>query len=92
MTCRQEQRTIQEQVAKPVFETMTREVNYVVPVAKQIERQVPQTTLKPVMEQRTVNYTVMVQQQVQRQVTVPVCTMVPKQVTYQVPTCGGCGW
>jgi hypothetical protein len=92
MTCRQEQRTVQEQVAKPVFETQTREVSYLVPVAKQIQRQVPQTTLKPVMEQRTVNYTVMVPQQVQRQVTVPVCTMVPKQVTYQVPTCGGCGW
>jgi hypothetical protein len=44
------------------------------------------------MEQRTVNYTVMVPQRVERQVTVPVCTMVPKQVTYQVPTCGGCGW
>jgi len=96
MTCRQEQRTIQEQVAKPVYETKSREVSYVVPVSKQIERQVPQTTLKPVMEQRTVNYTVMVPQRIERQVTVPVRTMVAKQVTYQVPTCNtcgsGCGW
>ena len=37
VTCRPEQRTVTEQVAKPVYETQTREVSYVVPVAKQIE-------------------------------------------------------
>jgi len=42
---------------------------------------------------KVVNYTVMVPQRIERQVTVPVCTMVPKQVTYAVPPpCGGCGW
>jgi hypothetical protein len=97
VVCRPEQRTITQQVAKPVYETKSREVSYFVPVAKQIQRQVPRTTLKPVTEQKTVNYTVMVPHQVERQVTVPVCTMVPKQVTYQAPTCGpvcapGCGW
>ena len=88
-----EQRTITEQIAKPVYETQTREVSYVVPVAKQIERQVPQTTFRQVMENKVVNYTVMVPQRIERQVTVPVCTMVPKQVTYAVPPpCGACGW
>src|SRR4029079_18387222 len=93
VTCRAEQRTISEQIAKPVYETQTREVSYVVPVAKQVERQVPQTTFRQVTENKVVNYTVMVPQRVERQVTVPVCTMVPRQVTYAVPPpCGGCGW
>lgn len=92
--CRPQQQTINEQVAKPVYETQTREVSYFVPVAKQVEQQVPRTTFKPVMENRVVNYTVMVPQRVERQVQVPVCTMVPKQVTYTVPSCpgGACGW
>lgn len=95
VTCRPETRTITEQVSKPVYETQTREVSYTVGVPKQVERQVPQTTLRPVMESKTVNYTVMVPHQVQRQVTVPVCTMVPKQVSYTVPSCppcNNCGW
>jgi hypothetical protein len=94
VVCRPEQRTISEQVAKPVYETRTREVSYVVPVAKQIERQVPRTTLRPVTENKVVNYTVMVPHRVDRQVTVPVCTMVAKQVTYAVQPChdGACGW
>jgi len=95
VTCRAEQRTITEQVAKPVYETRTREVSYCVPVAKQVERQVPQTTFHQVTENKLVNYTVMVPQRIERQVTVPVCTMVPKQVTYTVPACGSCsrcGW
>jgi len=69
----------------PFMRRQTREVSYVVPVAKQVERQVPQTTFRPVTENKVVNYTVMVPQRVERQVTVPVCTMVPKQVTYAVP-------
>jgi YTV len=90
--CHPEQRTITQQVAKPVYETRSRQVNYTVPVAKQIERQVPQTTLRQVTENKVVNYTVMVPQKIERQVTVPVCTMVPKQVTYAVPPpCSSCG-
>jgi hypothetical protein len=91
VVCRPEQRAITDRIAKPVYETKTREVNYYVPVAKQVERQVPQTTFRQVTEDKVVNYTVMVPQRIDRQVTVPVCTMVPKQVTYTVPPCGpGC--
>jgi YTV len=95
VVCRPEQRTITQQVAKPVYETRTREVSFTVPVAKQIERQIPKTVMRPVMETKAVNYTVMVPHRVERQVTVPVCTMVPKQVTYTVhpcPPCDACGW
>jgi hypothetical protein len=94
VACHPEQRTITRQIAKPVYETRNREVSYVVPVPKQVQRQVPKTTLRPVVENKTVNYTVMVPQRVERQVTVPVCTMVPKQVSYTVPSCpgGACGW
>jgi YTV protein len=92
VVCHPEQRTITEQIAKPVYETQNREVSYVVPVAKQVERQIPQTTFRPVTENKVVNYTVMIPQRIERQVTVPVCTMVPKQVTYAVPQCGACGW
>jgi len=92
VTLQPQQQTINEQVAKPVYETQTRDVSYYVPVAKQIEQQIPRTTFKQVTENRTVNYTVMVPERVERQVQVPVCTMVPKQVTYMVPPCGPCGW
>jgi len=95
VVCRPELQTVNVQVQKPVYETQSREVSFYVPVPKQIERQVPRTTLREVVEDRVVNYTVMVPHQVERQVTVPVCTMVPKQVTYVVPSCGpcgGCGW
>jgi hypothetical protein len=95
LTHRPETQTVNMQVPKPVYETQSREVSFYVPVAKQFERQVPRTTLRQVVEDRVVDYTVMVPHQVERQVTVPVCTMVPKQVTYTVPTCapcGGCGW
>lgn len=93
--CHPETRTITEQVAKPVYETQMREVSCLVPVTKQVERQVPQTTMRPVVENRTVNYTVMVPQRIDRQVTVPVCTLVPKQVSYTVQPCApcqACGW
>jgi len=94
VVCRPELRTINEQIAKPVYETQTREVSYFVPVCKQVERQIPRTTFRPVTEERVVNYTVMVPERVERQVQVPVCTLVAKQVTYSVPACGscGCGW
>ena len=36
--CRPQQQTINEQIAKPVYETQTREVSYFVPVAKQVEQ------------------------------------------------------
>jgi hypothetical protein len=96
VTCRPEQRTITQQIPKPVYETRMRQINYTVCVPRQIERQIPQTTMRPVMESKTVNYTVMVPREVQKQVTVPVCTMVPKQVSYTLPPpcppCDGCGW
>lgn len=96
VTCRPEQRTITQQVAKPVYETKTREVTCLVPVPKQVQRQIPQTTFRPVTENRVVNYTVMVPHRVERQVQVPVCTLVAKQVTYVVPPpcgpCAACGW
>jgi len=95
LTHRPETQTVNVQVPKPVYETQSREVSFYVPVPKQIERQVPRTTLRPVVEDKVVNYTVMVSHQVERPVTVPVCTMVPKQVTYTIPSCppcGGCGW
>jgi hypothetical protein len=83
--CRPETRQITERVAKPVWETKTREVSCVVGIPKVIERQVPQTTFRPVVENKVVNFTKMVPVQVQRQVTVPVCVLVPRIVT--VPSC-----
>jgi hypothetical protein len=73
-----------------VYETKQREVSYLVPVAKQIQRLIPQTNFRPVTENRVVNYTVMVPERVDRQVTVPVCTLVPKQISYTAPTCPQC--
>ncbi len=90
--CRPETQTVNVQVAKPVYETQSREVAFYVPVPKQIERQVPRTTLRQVIEDKVVNYTVMVPHQVERQVTIPVCTLVPKQVTYTIAPCNPCGW
>lgn len=96
VTCRPEQRTVTEQVARPVYETKTREVTCLVPVPKQVERQIPRTSVRPVMENRVVNYTAVVPERIERQVQVPVCTLVPKQVSYTVPPpCapgGACGW
>ena len=90
VTCRPEARQVTRRVAKPVYETMTRNVTHTVAVPKIVERQVPQTSFRCVVEQKVVNYTAMVATRAQKQVTVPVCTMVPKTVSY-VPTCGGCG-
>jgi hypothetical protein len=96
VVCHPEQRTITAQVAKPVYETKTRDVSCVVSVPKQIERQIPITTVRPVQEERVVNYTAMVPERIEREVQVPVCTLVPKQVSYTVrPPCGpgtACGW
>jgi hypothetical protein len=92
VVCRPETRNITERIPKPVYETKTREMSYVVGVPKQVEKQVPQTTFRPVLEEKVVNYTELVPVRVERQVTVAVCTMVPKKITCTVPGCGnGCG-
>jgi hypothetical protein len=88
VVCRPETRNITRQIAKPVVETKTQEVSYIVPVPKQVQREIPQTTYRPVTEQRNVNFTVMVPTRVERQVTIPVCEMVAKQVS--VPVCATC--
>lgn len=95
MVCRPETRQVTEHIAKPVYETRTREVAYLVPVPKQVERRVPRTTFRQVTEEKTVNYTVMVPHHIERTVRVPVCTMIPKEITYTVPACppcNRCGW
>jgi hypothetical protein len=74
-----------------VYETKSREVAYLVPVTKYVERQVPHTVCRQVTEEKVVNHTEMVPTPVERTVTVPVCTMVAKQVSYTVRCCsGGC--
>jgi len=90
IVCRPETRDVTERIPKPVYESKTREVAYLVPVPKQVERRVPRTTFRLVTEEKVVNYTVMVPQRVERQVQVPVCTLVPKQVSYTVPACPAC--
>jgi hypothetical protein len=95
IVCRPQTREITEHIPRPVYETKTREVAYLVPVPKQVERRIPRTTYRQVTEERVVNYTVMVPQHIERTVRVPVCTMVPKQITYTVPACppcDRCGW
>jgi hypothetical protein len=90
VVCQPEVRQITQRVAKPVYETQNREIVCTVAVPKLVEKQVPRTNYKPVVENKVVNCTVMVPVKVERQVTVPVCTMVPKQVTYTVPVCQTC--
>jgi len=92
MVCRPETREVTEHIPRRVYETKTRQVACLVPVAKQVERRIPRTTFRQVTEEKVVNYTVMVPHHVQRQVQVPVCTLVPKQITVAVPTCDRCGW
>ena len=89
IVCRPETKEVTQHIPRPVQEVKSRQVAYLVPVPKQIERQIPRTTFRQVTEERVVNYTVMVPQKVERQVQVPVCTMVPKEV--QVPVCAACG-
>jgi hypothetical protein len=97
-------------VCKPVMQTQTVQVPSVVrtPQTKQVtctvmvpkteNRTLTLTSFKCEPQQRTYSYTVPVPYTVQAQVQVPVCTMVPKVITCQVPVmvpmqCGpaGCG-
>lgn len=89
VVCRPEERKFTERVAKPVYETVTRNVSCTVAVPKVVEKQVARTTYRPVVEKKLVNVTEMVPTRVERQVTVPVCMIVAKVVA-----CGGgcCGW
>lgn len=89
-TCKYEPRTVTRQIPRPTYETKTREVAYTVPVTKYVDRQVPHTVLKPVTEEKMVTYTEMVPTPVQRTITVPICTLVPQEVTCTVG-CATCG-
>jgi hypothetical protein len=89
--CRPETRTVTERIPRPVFETRTREVPFTVPVPRQVEKQVPVTTFRQVVEEKVVPYTEMVPVTVERTVRIPVCTMVPKTISYTLPVCEPCG-
>ncbi|MEX2173768.1 MAG: hypothetical protein WD872_05355 [Pirellulaceae bacterium] len=82
--CRPETRHFTRTAARPRYENRTRDVAYTVAVPQMRERQVPHTTSRPVVEERVVSYTEMVPHTVERTVTVPVCTLVPRQVSYTV--------
>ena len=94
VVCKPELKQVTMRIAKPIYETKTREVICTVAVPRFVERKVPVTTCRPVYEDKVVNYTALVPTRVDRQVTVPVCTWVPKTVTCPVPACNGCchGW
>ncbi len=87
---RLESRPITRTVARPRYETKEREIHYTVPVTTYVEREVPRTVCRPVVEEKVVHYTDYVRTPVERQVTVPVCTMVPKTITYTIWPCQSC--
>jgi hypothetical protein len=88
IVCKPVVRNVVARVPRPIFEPKTREVSCVVPVCRLVEQQVPCTSYRTVVEPKVINYTAMVPVPVTRQVTVPVCTLVPKTITYAI---GGCG-
>jgi hypothetical protein len=95
VVCTPEVKQITQRIAKPIYETKTREITCTVAVPRFVERQMPVTTCRPVIEEKVLNYTAMVPTQVDRQISVPVCNWVPKTVTCTVPACdcnSGCGW
>jgi hypothetical protein len=91
--CRTEQRVQNVKVVEYVPEERSRNVQYTVCVPEQRERVRNVTTFRLVPESRQQSFTVQVPHTVSREVNVPVCQMVPKQVTYRVPVWydGGCG-
>ena len=93
VVCTPEVKQITQRIAKPVYETKTREITCTVAVPRFVERQIPVTTCRPVIEEKVLNYTAMVPTPVDRQISVPVCTLVPKTVTCTVPACecNSCG-
>jgi hypothetical protein len=88
VVCRPEVRQFTQRVAKPVHETITRNITCTVAVPKVVDKQVTRTTYRPVFEKRVVNVTEMVPTQVERQVSVPVCTLVPKVIPCPAGCCG----
>ena len=72
-----QQRTRTERIVEWTTEERTREVPYTEMVAKQVERQFEQVTMKPVTEEKVVTYIEQVPETVERQVQVAVRTMVP---------------
>ena len=93
--CRPEVRTQKVKVVEYVPEERTQDVRYIVCVPQQRERVRNVTSYRMVAEPHTQNFTVHVPHTVSKEVTVPVCQMVPKQVTYRVPVWNypvdGCG-
>jgi hypothetical protein len=90
--CRPETQTRRVKVVEYVPEERTRDVQYMVCVPQQRERVRNVTMYRMVAEQHQQNYTAHVPHTVSKEVEVPVCRMVPKQVTYRVPIWdGGCG-
>jgi hypothetical protein len=87
---RLESRPITRTVARPRFETKEREIHYTVPVTTYVEREVPRTVCRPVVEEQVVHYTDYVSTPVERTITVPVCTLVPKTITYTIRPCEAC--
>jgi hypothetical protein len=84
-----EERNVSRRVPRPTYENKTRVINYTVPVTDYVEREFPKTVFRPVTEEKLVSYTEMVSETIERQVTVPVCTMVPKTISYTVG-CADC--
>ena len=87
---RLEARPITRTVPRPRYERKEREVHYTVCVTTYEEREVPFTVCRPVVEERVVHYTELVRTPVAREVRVPVCTMVPKTITYTIQPCYSC--
>ena len=85
-----EVRTQTVQVPEVIQEQKTRNVNYIVMVPQQQTRTVNVCNMQTVQEQKTRDYTVMVAYQEAQQVQVPVCRMVAKTITCQVPTTNAC--
>jgi hypothetical protein len=87
---RLESRPIMRTVPRPRFERKEREIHYTVPVTTYVDREVPVTVRKPVVEDKVIHYTEIVRTPVEREVRVPVCKMVPKTITYTIQPCGSC--
>lgn len=85
-----EKRPITRTVPRPRYETKHREIHYCVPVTNYVEREVPVTVCRPVVDYQSVNYTEIVRTPTTREITVPVCTMVPKTITYTIQPCESC--
>jgi hypothetical protein len=89
---RYESRPITRTIPRPRYETKHREIHFTVPVTNYVEREVPYTVCRPVVDYQVVNYTEIVRTPTTREITVPVCTMVPKTITYTIEACETCDY